>query len=65
VLGTEGFGRSDTRAHLREFFEVDRHWIAHAAISALAAEGTLKPADAARAIKLWKLDPDKPDPTTV
>jgi pyruvate dehydrogenase E1 component len=65
VLGTEGFGRSDTRAHLREFFEVDRHWIAHAAVSALAAEGTLKPADAARALELWKLDPDKPNPTTV
>ena len=65
VLGTDGFGRSDTRAHLRDFFEVDRHWIAHAAIAALADEGQMKPEDVARAIKVWKLDPDKPNPTTV
>ncbi len=65
VLGTDGFGRSDTRQQLRDFFEVDRYWVAQAAISALVADGLLQPADAARAIKLWKLDPDKPDPTTV
>ncbi len=65
VLGTDGFGRSDTRAHLREFFEVDRHWIAHAAIAALAAEGQMKPEDVARAIKQYGLDPDKPNPLTV
>ena len=65
ALGTDGFGRSDTRAHLRDFFEVDRHWIAHAAITALVAEGSMNPEDAARAIKLWKLDPDKPNPETV
>ena len=39
VLGTDGFGRSDTRANLRRFFEVGRFRIAHAAIAALAAEG--------------------------
>ena len=39
VLGTDGFGRSDTRANLRRFFEVDRYYIAHAAIAALAKEG--------------------------
>jgi pyruvate dehydrogenase E1 component len=65
VLGTDGFGRSDTRANLRSFFEVDRYWVAHAAIAALADEGQMKPEDVARAIKLWKLDPDKPNPTTV
>ncbi|WP_300615498.1 pyruvate dehydrogenase (acetyl-transferring), homodimeric type [Dokdonella sp.] len=65
VLGTDGFGRSDTRAHLRGFFEVDRYWIAHAAIAALAAEGKMNPEDVARAIKLWKLDPEKPNPATV
>ncbi|MGB4858837.1 MAG: pyruvate dehydrogenase (acetyl-transferring), homodimeric type [Dokdonella sp.] len=65
ALGTDGFGRSDTRAHLRDFFEVDRYWIAHAAITALVAEGSMNPEDAARAIKLWKLDPDKPNPETV
>ena len=43
VLGTDGFGRSDTRANLRAFFEVDRYWIAHAAIAALAAEGKMNP----------------------
>jgi pyruvate dehydrogenase E1 component len=65
VLGTDGFGRSDTRANLRAFFEVDRYWVAQAAIAALAAEGKMNPEDVARAIKLWKLDPDKPNPTTV
>ena len=65
VLGTDGFGRSDTRANLRAFFEVDRYWIAHAAIAALAAEGKMNPEDVARAIRQWKLDPEKPNPTTV
>jgi pyruvate dehydrogenase E1 component len=65
VLGTDGFGRSDTRANLRAFFEVDRYWIAHAAIAALAAEGKMNPEDVARAIKQWKLDPEKPNPLTV
>jgi pyruvate dehydrogenase E1 component len=65
VLGTDGFGRSDTRANLRAFFEVDRYWIAHAAIAALAAEGKMNPEDVARAIKQWKLDPDKPNPLAV
>jgi pyruvate dehydrogenase E1 component len=65
VLGTDGFGRSDTRANLRAFFEVDRYWIAHAAIAALAAEGRMNPEDVARAIRQWKLDPEKPNPLTV
>jgi pyruvate dehydrogenase E1 component len=65
VLGTDGFGRSDTRANLRSFFEVDRWWIAHAAIAALAADGQMNPEDVARAIKQYKLDPDKPNPLTV
>ncbi|MBZ0222984.1 MAG: pyruvate dehydrogenase (acetyl-transferring), homodimeric type [Dokdonella sp.] len=65
VLGTDGFGRSDTREHLRDFFEVDRYWIAHAAIAALAAEGEMNPEDVARAIKQYKLDPAKPNPLTV
>jgi pyruvate dehydrogenase E1 component len=65
ALGTDGFGRSDSRAQLRGFFEVDRYWIAHAAIAALAAEGKMNPEDVARAIKQWKLDPEKPNPLTV
>ena len=65
VLGTDGFGRSDTRAHLREFFEVDRYWIAHAALAALAKDGKLNAKDVSRAIKEYKLDQDKPNPLTV
>ena len=62
VLGTDGFGRSDTREHLRGFFEVDRYWIAHAALAALAKEGKLNAKDVSRAIKEYKLDQDKPNP---
>ncbi len=65
ALGTDGFGRSDTRSNLRRFFEVDRHYIAHAAIASLAAEGKMNPQDVARAIKRYKIDPDKPNPVTV
>jgi pyruvate dehydrogenase E1 component len=64
-LGTDGYGRSDSREALRGFFEVDRYWIAHAAIAALAEEGKMNPEDVARAIKQWKLDPEKPNPATV
>ena len=62
VLGTDGFGRSDTRANLRRHFEVDRFHIAHAAIAALAAEGKMTGKDVARAIKQYKIDSDKPNP---
>jgi pyruvate dehydrogenase E1 component len=65
VLGTDGFGRSDTRANLRRHFEVDRHWIAHAAIDALARDGKMTAKDVARAIKQYKLDADKPNPVAV
>ena len=65
VLGTDGYGRSDTRANLLEFFEVNAHWIAHAAIASLAEDGALSARDVERAIKLWKLDPAKPNPITV
>ncbi len=65
ALGTDGYGRSDTREHLRAFFEVDRHWIAHAALTALADDGAIDRKEVARAMKLWKLDPDKPNPVTV
>ena len=65
VLGTDGYGRSDTRERLRDFFEVDRHWIAHAALAALARSGEVNASDVARAIKEYKLDPDKPNPVTV
>ncbi|WP_374605356.1 pyruvate dehydrogenase (acetyl-transferring), homodimeric type [Arenimonas sp.] len=65
VLGTDGFGRSDTRANLRRFFEVDRYYIAHAAIAALAAEGKMNGKDVARAIKQYKIDTDKGNPVTL
>jgi pyruvate dehydrogenase E1 component len=65
VLGADGYGRSDTREALRAFFEIDEHWIAHAAIVALAERGEMTAQDVARAAKLWKLDPDKPNPITV
>ncbi|NZA27242.1 pyruvate dehydrogenase (acetyl-transferring), homodimeric type [Luteimonas sp. SJ-92] len=65
VLGTDGFGRSDTRANLRRHFEVDRFYIAHAAIDALAKAGKMTAKDVSRAIKLYKLETDKPNPVTV
>ncbi|MDQ3228594.1 MAG: pyruvate dehydrogenase (acetyl-transferring), homodimeric type, partial [Pseudomonadota bacterium] len=65
VLGTDGFGRSDTRANLRRHFEVDRFHIAHAAIAALAAEGRMNGKDVARAIKQYKIDVEKPNPVSV
>jgi pyruvate dehydrogenase E1 component len=65
VLGTDGFGRSDTRAKLRRFFEVDRHYIALAALKALADDGALPGAKASEAIAKYGIDPEKPDPVTV
>jgi pyruvate dehydrogenase E1 component len=65
VLGTDGFGRSDTRKKLRRFFEVDRNYIAVAALKALADEGTIKASEVSKAIKLYNINPDKPNPTTV
>lgn len=65
VLGTDGFGRSDTRANLRRHFEVDRYYIAHAAIAALAKEGKMTGKDVARAIKQYKIDVDKANPVGV
>jgi len=62
TLGTDGFGRSDTRAKLREFFEVNRAYIVVAALSALAKEGKLKPAEVTKAIKDFGIDPEKIDP---
>ncbi|PJK07479.1 pyruvate dehydrogenase (acetyl-transferring), homodimeric type [Lysobacteraceae bacterium NML08-0793] len=62
VLGTDGFGRSDTRANLRRHFEVDRYHIAQAAVYALAEEGKLTGKDVAKANKVWNIDSDKPYP---
>ena len=65
VLGTDGFGRSDTRAQLRKFFEVDRNYVAHAAIEALFRTGQMKAADVAKAAKIFGIDLAKSDPVGV
>jgi pyruvate dehydrogenase E1 component len=65
VLGTDGFGRSDTRAKLREFFEVDRRWVALAALKTLADEGELPASSVSRAIERYEIDPKKPNPVGV
>ena len=63
ALGTDGFGRSDTRAALREFFEVDARFITVATLGALARQGVVPPGVVAQAIGDLGIDPDKPDPT--
>jgi pyruvate dehydrogenase E1 component len=65
VLGTDGFGRSDTRERLRKFFEVDRYYITVAALSALAQENVVDAAQVTKAIELYDIDPGKPDPVTL
>jgi pyruvate dehydrogenase E1 component len=65
VLGTDGFGRSDSRAKLRHFFEVNRNFVAIAALKALADQGEGKAKSVAEAIKKYGIDPEKADPTTV
>jgi pyruvate dehydrogenase E1 component len=65
VLGTDGFGRSDYRKRLRDFFEVDRRWVALAALKTLADEGTIKPAVVAEAIVRYAINTDRPPPWTV
>ncbi len=65
VLGTDGFGRSDTREKLRHFFEVDRYWVTLAALSSLADEGAIEPQKVAEAIAKYGLDPNKPNPVKV
>jgi len=62
VLGTDGFGRSDTRAKLRRHFEVNSYYVAIAALKALADEGTLPPDTISKAIRKYNIDPDKPNP---
>jgi len=65
TLGTDGFGRSDTRERLRHFFEVDRHWVTIAALKALADEGSIERTVVAEAIARYGIDIDKPNPLTV
>ncbi|WP_072627413.1 pyruvate dehydrogenase (acetyl-transferring), homodimeric type [Serratia marcescens] len=65
ALGTDGFGRSDTREALREFFEVNRHFIALAALKLLADEGRIARSEVNRAMALYGIAPNKPDPAAV
>jgi pyruvate dehydrogenase E1 component len=65
VLGTDGYGRSDSRAALRGFFEVDRRYVALAALKSLADEGMLDMATVVSAMQRFGLDPEKPNPVTV
>jgi pyruvate dehydrogenase E1 component len=65
TLGTDGFGRSDTRRKLRQFFEVDRHYVAVAAMKALADQELLPRKTVAEAVKKYGINPDKPNPATV
>lgn len=65
ALGTDGFGRSDTRENLRHFFEVDRYYIVLTAIRALVNAGTVDASMSKKVIKKYGIDPNKPSPITV
>ena len=65
ALGTDGYGRSDSREALRAFFEVDRYYVVVATLKALADEGKVPASQVTAAIKKYKLDANKPNPTTV
>jgi pyruvate dehydrogenase E1 component len=65
VLGTDGFGRSDRRARLRAHFEVDRHWVAVAALRSLAEDGAIEATEVQRALEKYAIDPEKPNPRLV
>ncbi len=65
ALGADGFGRSDTREKLRRFFEVDRNYVAVAAMKALADMELVPRKKVTEAIKKYGIDPEKPNPTTV
>jgi pyruvate dehydrogenase E1 component len=65
VLGTDGYGRSDSRQALRRFFEVDRHYVAVAALKELADEGAIDAKVVQEAIAKYELDTEAPMPTSV
>lgn len=65
TLGTDGFGRSDTRENLRYFFEVDRYYIVIAALYALKKDGEISASQMTAAIKKYGIDPEKPNPMHV
>ena len=65
VLGTDGFGRSDSREKLRDFFEVDRRFVALAALKALADQQKVSLDVVEKARKSWSIVSDKPNPRLV
>ncbi len=65
TLGTDGYGRSDTRERLRRFFEVDRHHVAVAALHALSQQGKLPALEVEKAIREYGIDPDSPHPAKI
>jgi pyruvate dehydrogenase E1 component len=62
TLGTDGFGRSESRASLREFFEVDYRYVILATLSALVKDGTLDPSIVQQALQAHDINPEKPNP---
>jgi pyruvate dehydrogenase E1 component len=64
-LGTDGFGRSDTRDNLRIFFEVNRYYVVIAALKALSDDGEIDSKVVQKAITKYGIDPEKPNPITV
>jgi pyruvate dehydrogenase E1 component len=65
VLGTDGFGRSDTREKLRHFFEVDRYYVTVAALEGLALRGQLERSIVVDAMRKYNIDRNTPDPATL
>ena len=65
ALGTDGYGRSDSRDALRDFFEVNRYYVTVAALKALSDEGKLPVSKVAEAVKKYKLNANKPSPTSI
>ncbi len=65
TLGTDGFGRSDLRSKLREFFEVNRYYVTVAALKALADDGEIPAKTVSQALEKYAIDPAKPNPVTV
>ena len=65
VLGTDGYGRSDSRSRLRHFFEVNAAYVVVATLNALADSGAIEPARVREAIEKFGIDPEKPNPVSV
>ena len=65
ALGTDGFGRSETRKELRKFFEINRYYIIMTAIESLSNEGVLEKQKVQEVIEKYDLDPEKPNPIKV